>query len=84
MLATPPPGANPATINQQTIPPFTVPGQQGGPAQGYLYNPYRSSYTLPSSYSTPSSVDVPNQYYQNQQQKPNNAAAMIQALLGGR
>ena len=78
MLAAPPPGYNPSAVNNQNIGALNIPGQQGHPAQGY-YNPYRSSFSMPSSYAVPSSVDVPNPYY-NQPQHPANM--MANALRG--
>lgn len=76
MLAAPPPGYNTAAINKQNVGPFNIPGQQGVTAQGY-FNPFKSSYSLPSSYSIPSSVDYPNPYYS----KPIHP--MVRALQGG-
>ena len=35
MLAAPPPGFNPFSVNRQQVQPYTVPGQQGLTAQGY-------------------------------------------------
>lgn len=78
MLNVPPPGYNPSAVNNQQVAPFNVPGQQGQVPQGY-YNPYRSSYSLPSSYAVPSSVNAPNPYY-NQPLHPANQ--MAQALRG--
>jgi hypothetical protein len=85
MLFTPPPGYNPSAVNAQNVGSFNVPGQQGGTAQGYLGNLYRSSYHTPSSFSVPSSVNVPNPFYQQQgqpgQQSPQNQMAKL--LRGG-
>lgn len=74
MLNSPPPGYNSSAINTQNVSPFNVPGLQGATAQGY--NPYRSSYTLPSSYSVPSTYPTQNNYYAQQ------AAQMAKALRG--
>lgn len=78
MLATPPPGYNPIAINAQNVGQFNVPGQQGPEAQGYLSNPYRSSFATPSSYFVPSSIPQPNPWFS--QPHPANAA-MAQALM---
>ena len=78
MLFSPPPGYNPSAVNNQNVTPFNVPGQQGGTTQGY-YNPYKSSYHLPSNYAVPSTVNAPNPYY-NQPMHPANQMAV--ALRG--
>ena len=77
MLFAPPPGYNPATVNRQNVSAFNVPGQQGGTAQGYLANMFRSNYSVPSSYAVPSSVDAPNPYYA---QRPAGPQQMVRAL----
>ena len=82
MLQTPPPGYNPPSINNQNLGQLNVPGQQGGIAQGYLGNMYRSSYATPSSYAVPSSVNVPNPAYGQQQVSP-QAQQMARLLKGG-
>lgn len=73
MLASPPPGFNPNSINQQNETPYQVPGQQGGTALGYnnpmsqqqsnLAAQYSSSAFMPSSLSMPSSVPAPQSWY---------------------
>lgn len=78
MLGAPPPGYNTPSVNQQNVTPFNIPGAQGLIPQGY--NPYKSSYALPSSYAVPSSIDAPNPYY-NQPIHP-QAAQMAHALRG--
>ena len=80
MLFAPPPGYNTSAVNTQNISGLNVPGQQGGVAQGYLQNLYRSGYHTPSSWSVPSSIDAPNPYY-SQQAAP-QAQQMAKLLRG--
>ena len=57
MLGTPPPGFNVPSINSQTVAgpsAQTMPGYQGGTAQGY--NPTSSGWSMPSSAHYPSAL----------------------------
>lgn len=71
------PGYNTSSVNSQNVAPLNTPGAQGIVPQGY--NPYKSSYSLPSSYAVPSSFDVPNPYYS---QPPQQTSNMVKALRG--
>lgn len=79
MLNQQPPGFNSQAVNAQDNQILPQPGRQGGPAQGY-YDPYSSSYALPSNYASPSSINVPNPWYAQHQQSP--IQSMVQALRG--
>ena len=57
MLGAPPPGFNTSPINRQTVNYLSVPGYQGGVAQGY--NPGASSFAQPSSAHFPSAMVHP-------------------------
>ena len=78
MLGAPPPGFNPFATNRQQVVPYTVPGQQGWSAQGYMNHPFNSGTITPSSVQTPH-PGMPGVHPQGSV----GNAAMMTALRGG-